>query len=89
MDRYTWKDIVIIGDIVSPEEHEIEGIRDDDNNYILDDFYTAVADKFGVDEDEIETLMIDDVNIDIKDLPYGLEACGCYINGVAEWTLYM
>lgn len=84
--KYTWKDIVVIGDIVSPEEHEISGELDD-NHYILDDFFKAVAEKFDVDENEIETLLMDDVNIDVSKLPYGHEECGCYINGVAEWLL--
>ena len=32
--------------------------------------------------------MLDDIEFEPKELPYGAEECGCYINGVAEWLLW-
>lgn len=87
-DVYVWKDIVEINGEIYCEEAEIDGSIDDDNNYILDDFYRAVADKYDVDEDDIKTFMMDDIEIDPSTLPYGGESCGCYINGVPEWHVY-
>lgn len=72
---------------ISTEEFEISGVMDDEDVYQIDDFLEAVAQKYGVDVDDVETYMMDDIEFNPEELPYGAEACGCYINGVAEWLL--
>jgi hypothetical protein len=87
--RYTWRDIVKINGKVYCEEFPISGKKDAEDIYQIDDFIEAVAKKHGVDTDDVETLtMNNNLDIgDIKDLEYGIEKCGCYINGIAEWLL--
>ena len=46
-----------------------------------------MAKKHGVDVDDVKTYMMDDIEFDARELPYGAESCGCYINGVPEWVL--
>lgn len=87
---YTWKDIVDINGVCYAEEFPISGEKDgdeDDAYYRLDDFYEAVAQKYGVDVDDIETYMMDGIEFDPRVLPWGAEDCGCYIDGVAEWLI--
>lgn len=87
---YTWKDIVDINGVCYAEEFPISGEKDgdeDDVYYQLDDFYEAVAKKYGVDTDDIETYMMDGIEFDPRVLPWGAEDCGCYIDGVAEWLI--
>lgn len=87
---YTWKDIVDINGVCYAEEFPISGEKDgdeDDAYYQLDDFYEAVAKKYGVDVDDIETYMMDGIEFDPRVLPWGAEDCGCYIDGVAEWLI--
>lgn len=86
-NKYTWKDIVKVNGKITTEEFEISGVMDNKSTYQIDDFFDAVAQKYGVDVDDIETYMMDDIEFNPKELPYGAEACGCYINGVAEWLL--
>ena len=87
---YTWKDIVAINGICYAEEFPISGEKDgdeDDVYYQLDDFYEAVAEKYGVDVDDIETYMMDGIEFDPRVLAWGAEDCGCYIDGTAEWLI--
>lgn len=85
---YTWKDIISINGVCYAEEFPISGITDGDGDYYqLDDFYEAVAKKYGVDVDDIETYMMDNIEFEPQVLPWGAEACGCYIDGVAEWLI--
>lgn len=86
-NKYTWKDVVKVNGKISTEEFEISGVMDNEDVYQIDDFLEAVAQKYGVDVDDVETYMIDDIEFNPEELPYGAEACGCYINGVAEWLL--
>jgi hypothetical protein len=86
-NKYTWKDIVKVNGIISAEEFEISGEMDDEDIYQIDDFFESVAKKYGVDGGEIETYMMDDIEFNPEDLPFGAEDCGCYINGKAEWLL--
>lgn len=86
-NKYTWKDVVKVNGKISTEEFEISGVMDDEDVYQIDDFLEAVAQKYGVDVDDVETYMMDDIEFNPEELPYGTEACGCYINGVAEWLL--
>lgn len=89
-DIYTWRDIVKINDKIYTEKFPISGKKDHINNrtiYEIDDFLEAVAKKYGVDVDDVETYMMDDIEFDARELPYGAESCGCYINGVPEWVL--
>ena len=87
--KYTWKDIVKIGDKVFCEEFPISGDTDGDGEYYrIDDFMTAVAETHGVDIDEIQTYMMDsDMEFEVDGLEFGAEACGCYIDGIAEWLI--
>jgi hypothetical protein len=87
---YTWRDIVKIGDKIYTEEFPISGKKDYNNEqtiYEIDDFLEAVAKKHGVDVDDVKTYMMDNIEFDARELPYGAESCGCYINGVPEWVL--
>lgn len=87
MDKYTWKDIVRINGKLYAEEFEISGKMDAEDIYQIDDFINSVAEKYGVDSDDVETYMMDDFDFVGKDLEFGAEHCGCYINGVAEWMM--
>ena len=60
---------------------------DDSDTYRIDDFMYAVAEKYGCGTDDIKTYMLDDIEFDGKELIFGAEACGCYIDGVAEWLI--
>lgn len=86
-NKYTWKDVVKVNGKISTEEFEISGVMDNEDVYQIDDFLKAVAQKYRVDVDDVETYMMDDIEFNPEELPYGAEACGCYINGVAEWLL--
>ena len=86
-DKYIWKDIMKIDDTIYAEEFEISGKLDGPDNYQIDNFLNAVADKYGVDTDRVKTYMVDNIKFDSKNLPFGAEECGCYINGVPEWLL--
>lgn len=86
-NKYTWKDVVKVNGKITIEEFEISGKMDDEDTYQIDDFLVAVAQKYRVDVDDVETYMMDDIDFNPENLPYGAEECGCYINGVAEWLL--
>ena len=83
--EYVWKDIVRIKGKDTAEVFPISGIMDDDTHYQIDDFLEAVADKYDVDTDDIETYMMDAIAFDPATVAFGAEDCGCYIDGVAEW----
>ena len=85
--KYTWKDIVKISKNYFAEEHEISGEMEDSATYHIDDFMYAVAAKYEVSVDDIQTYMLDNIEFDPAGLPWGTEECGCYINGVAEWLI--
>lgn len=87
MNKYTWKDIVKVNGKFYAEEFEISGEMDDENTYRIDDFIQAVADKYGVDPDDVETYMMDHVDFNPFLVPFDAADCGCYINGVAEWMI--
>ena len=87
INNYTWKDIVRINGEIYAEEFKISGVMDGESVYQIDDFIEAVAQKYGVTTDDIEIYTIDNIEFNPKDLPYGAEECGCYINGMAEWML--
>ena len=86
-NKFTWKDIVRVNGKISAEEFEISGVMDGEDIYQIDDFLEAVAEKYGVDTGDIETYMMDNIDFNPKELPFGAEDCGCYINGMAEWLL--
>ncbi len=83
--RYTWKDIVCINGVFYAEEFEISGKMDDKTHYDISDFFSAVAKKYGVDVDDVQTYMMDNIDFNPQQMPYGAEACGCYVNGKPEW----
>lgn len=82
---YTWKDIVKIGDAIYVEEFPISGEMDGEDIYQIDDFLSAVSDKYNVDIDKIETYMMDHIEFDPKTIGVDPADCGCYINGIPEW----
>ena len=84
---YTWRDIVKIGDNIYAETFPISGEMDGGRHYQINEFLKAVAQKHDVDVDDVKTYMMDDIEFDARELPYGAESCGCYINGVPEWVL--
>ena len=85
---HTWKDIVCINGEIFAEEFSISGKMDNDDTYQVDDFIESVAKKHGVSADEMETYMLDGIDFNSQELPFGAEECGCYINGIAEWLMY-
>lgn len=91
--NYTWKDIVkIVGklDQLFCEEFPISGEMYDKNTYKIGDFIRAVAEKHGVEPEEVDTYMLGaDISGEIEGsgLAFGPDECGCYINGVAEWLV--
>lgn len=87
MNKYTWKDVVEIDGKFYAEEFEISGEMDNDNVYQIDDFINSVAKKYNVDSDDVKTYMTDNIEFNPKELTFGAEDCGCYINGIAEWMI--
>lgn len=84
---HTWKDIVCINGEIFAEEFSISGKMDNDEVYQVDEFIESVAKKHGVSADEVETYMLDNIEFDPEEVPFGAEECGCYINGIAEWLI--
>lgn len=82
--KYTWKDIVSINGRLSIEEFPISGEMDGEY-YRIDDFLESISKKYNVDIDSIATYMLDNINFNPEELKIGVEECGCYINGIAEW----
>ena len=88
--KFTWKDIVLINSNTYAEEFPISGridVIDGEDIYQIDDFIDAVAKKHGVNSEDVETYMMDGINFNPEGLPFGIEECGCYINGVPEWSI--
>lgn len=86
--QYTQKDIININGVVTAEEFPISGeIELEGTVYKIDEFYEAVAEKYGVNKDDILTYMVDNIDFDPTSLPWGAEDCGCYIDGVPEWVI--
>jgi hypothetical protein len=88
--KYTWKDIVKIGDKVYAEEHEISGETEGgilSQHYKVDDFFLAVSKKYMVNIDDIKTYMFDNIEFNPTGLEFGATDCGCYIDGEPEWLL--
>ncbi len=83
--QYEWKDIVCINGKIFAETFEISGKMDDETHYDISDFLNAVANKHSVDVDDVQTYMMDNIDFNPQLMPYGAEACGCYINGEPEW----
>ena len=86
--KYTWKDIVSVKGQIFAEEFPISGLKDGEHIYDIDDFYNAVAIKHNAKIDDIKTYMMDNIDFNPNELPFGGEACGCYINGIPEWMLH-
>lgn len=88
MQKFIWKDIVNINGKISAEEFPISGEMElNETCYRIDDFLDAVAKKYQVDSDEIKTYMMDDIDFNPQNLPFGAEDCGCYINNIPEWMI--
>lgn len=84
MPTFTWKDIIKVRDEIHAVEYPISGEKDNEDCYTCDDFFDAVANEFDINPEDIETYLFDDIDFDPRGLPFGAEACGCYIDGVAE-----
>ena len=85
--KFLWKDIVMIKGQCYAEEFPISGETDGDETdmyYQIDDFLEAVAIKYQVNSDEIKTAMMDNIEFNPQLMSFGLEDCGCYINGVLQ-----
>lgn len=82
--EYTWCDIVSVNGKIVAEEFPISGEMDAEF-YQIDNFLEAVAKKYGVGLDEVKTYMMDGIDFDPKELPFGAEACGCYKNGELQF----
>ena len=87
--QYLWKDIIKIGDKIYAEMFPISGDMDDDETFRIDEFISLAAGKYGVNEEDIQTYMLDGIEFDANalKLPFGAEMCGCYINGIPEWEI--
>lgn len=84
VSNYVWYDIVSVNGKITAEEFPISGEMDDEF-YQIDDFLEAVAKKYGVGSDEVKTYMMDGIDFNPKELPFGAEACGCYKNGELQF----
>lgn len=84
MSTYIWYDIVSVNGKIAAEKFPISGEMDDEF-YQIDDFLEAVAKKYGVGPGEVKTYMMDGIDFDPKELPFGAEACGCYKNGELQF----
>lgn len=82
--EYTWRDIVSVNGKITAEMFPVSGEMDDEF-YRIDDFLEAVAKKYGVETDSVKTYMMDGIDFDPKELPFGAEACGCYKNGELQF----
>lgn len=82
---YEWWDVVEINGKHYCEVFEISGEKDDPDTYQVDEFLEQVARKHNVDVDDIKTYTMDNIEFDHKDLKFGAECCGCWIDGVPEW----
>lgn len=79
--EYTWRDLVCVDGEYAVEEFPITGMMDTQEHYQIDDFLEAVASKYEVITDEIQTYMMDGV---LPEGWKGIETLGCYINGDRE-----
>lgn len=84
VSEYVWYDIVSVNGKITAEMFPISGEMDE-AYYQIDDFLEAVAKKYGVETDEVKTYMMDGIDFDPKELPFGAEACGCYKNGELQF----
>lgn len=84
VSNYVWYDIVSVNGKIAAEKFPISGEMDDEF-YQIDDFLEAVAKKYGVGSDEVKTYMMDGIDFNPKELPFGAEACGCYKNGELQF----
>lgn len=85
--KYTWKDVVKVNGDIYVEEFPISGEKDNNDIYCIDEFIEAVAIKYGVSTDDVETYMMDDIGFDPSTIGFGAEDCGCYIYGEPEWNM--
>ena len=90
--KYVWKDIV--GTEKSEKRYALSfpisgkiDVVDCTEYYQLDDFYKEAAKQLGVDSSEILTYTMDGIDFDPRTLPWGIQSCGCYIDGVPEWCI--
>lgn len=82
--KFTWKDIVEIDGKYYAEEFPISGLMDSEDVYQIDDFLESVGRKYNVYPGNIKTYMMDGIDFDPKEVEFGAESCGCYINGIPE-----
>lgn len=96
--KYTWKDLICVGDKVYSEEHPISGEMDGENIYRIDSFFEHAAEKHHCNVDDIKTYTMDGESFAPEsvlfralytkgELQFGAEDCGAYINGVPEWAM--
>ena len=84
---YEWWDVVEINGKHYCEAFEISGEMDTPEHYQIDDFLEQVARKHNVDVDDVRTYMMDNISFNPKDMKFGAECCGCWIDGVPEWCI--
>ena len=84
---YEWRDVVEINGKHYCECFEISGEMDGDDAYQIDWFLEAVAEKYGVDVDDVQTYMMENIDFDPAGLEFSAEDCGCYIDGQPEWCI--
>jgi hypothetical protein len=82
--EFTWKDVVEINGKHYAEEFPISGLMDSEDVYQIDDFLESVGRKYNVYPGNIKTYMMDGIAFDSKEVEFGAESCGCYINGIPE-----
>lgn len=87
--NYTWKDLICVNGQVYAEEFPVD-CPNENEPANCDNFLEHVRKKYNTDEFKTYTFDGEEFapsDYDKSKLPYGAEACGLYINGVAEWLI--
>ena len=91
--KLTWKDIIRVNNKYYLEEFPVTWDDKSQTTFNVDNFMNECAKKHNCQINEIETITFsgaehfDIPNSEIKRLGVGLESCGGYVNGVAEWLI--
>lgn len=83
-DMHIWADIVKVNGKYNAEIFPISGEMDDESHYRIDDFIDAVANKYGVNADDVQTYVMDNIDFDPSALPFGAEYCGHHLFSIYE-----
>lgn len=79
--KFSWRDIVLVNGEFHEEEFPISGEMDAPDIYRIDEFLSAVADKYGVYADDVQTYLMDGIEYPAKQFPGAIYRIGLYIDG--------